>query len=254
MHADRDRSRPTRRQAALRIAVVFVRVIVFQSLVCALAAAPPVLALHWFVTLFPSGSVLVPVALAALLVPAYAGFALLLLFVSALSGRLLAWSTPPDVEMRLDEFSRPLLRWVEYMAAIHVVRFFAGGLLRGTPVWTAYLRLAGASIGRRVYVNSLALSDYNLLEFGDDVVIGADAHISGHTVERGVVKTARVRLGRGVVVGIEAVIDIGVDAGDRCQIAALAFVPKFARLAPDCAYGGIPARPLTTDSHHRQAT
>jgi hypothetical protein len=39
------------------------------------------------------------------------------------------------------------------------------------------------------------VSDYNLLECGDDVVIGGGVHLSGHTVEAGIVKTARIRLG-----------------------------------------------------------
>lgn len=43
--------------------------------------------------------------------------------------------------------------------------------------------------------------DHNLLDFGDGVVIGANVHVSGHTVEAGVVKTAPVRPGRGVTVG-----------------------------------------------------
>jgi hypothetical protein len=64
-------------------------------------------------------------------------------------------------------------------------------------MWTTYLPLNDARIGRRVYVNSLALSDYNLLAFGDDVVIGADVHRSGHTVEAAVVRTAGVRLESG---------------------------------------------------------
>ena len=89
----------------------------------------------------------------------------------------------------------------------------AGLLFRGSPIWTAYLRLNGACIGRRVYVNTLFVSDYNLLEFGDDVVIGAEVHISGHTVEGGMVKTGRVRLGNNVTIGLGSVIEIGVDIG-----------------------------------------
>jgi len=114
--------------------------------------------------------------------------------------------------------------------------------VRGTPVWTAYLRLSGARLGRRVYVNTLALSDYNLLEFGDDVVIGADAHISGHTVERGVVRTACVRLGNKVTIGVSSIVDIGVVAGDRCQVGALSLVPKHTVLKADTTYFGIPAQ------------
>jgi len=40
-------------------------------------------------------------------------------------------------------------------------------------------------IGRGVHINSLAVNDHNLLEFGDRVVVGGGVHLSGHTVEDG---------------------------------------------------------------------
>jgi acetyltransferase-like isoleucine patch superfamily enzyme len=134
------------------------------------------------------------------------------------------------------------MTWARYMAATHVVRQLAGPLFRGSPIWTAYLRLNGARIGRRVYVNTLFISDHNLLEFGDDVVIGAEAHISGHTVEGGVLRTAGVRLDRRVTVGLGSVIDIDVDAGPDCQVGALSLVPKHTKLEAGAVYAGIPAR------------
>jgi acetyltransferase-like isoleucine patch superfamily enzyme len=91
-------------------------------------------------------------------------------------------------------------------------------------------------------VNSLFVSDHNLLEFADDVVIGGEVHLSGHTVEAGVVKTARVRLGRDVTIGLGSVIDIGVTVGDGTQVGALSFVPKHTVLEPAAVYAGIPAR------------
>jgi acetyltransferase-like isoleucine patch superfamily enzyme len=172
--------------------------------------------------------------------PSYALFVLALLPVSALTTRALGWRTPANAEMRIADMGWPLLRWARYMASIHLVRIAAGQLLRGTPVWTSYLRLSGARIGRRVYVNTLGLSDYNLLQFGDDVIIGADVHIAGHTVERGVVKTASVRLGDRVSVGVGSIIEIGASIGDGAQIGALSFVPKYAELAPHAVYLGIP--------------
>ena len=116
----------------------------------------------------------------------------------------------------------------------------AGILFRGSPVWTVYLRLNGARLGRRVYVNTLSISDHNLLEFGDDVVIGGDVHISGHSVEGGMLKTAPVRLGRGVTVGLGSVINIGVDAGADCQVGALSLVPEHTRLDSGGVYVGVP--------------
>lgn len=59
---------------------------------------------------------------------------------------------------------------------------------------------------------------HEALEFGDDVVIGAAVHMSGHTVEGGVLRTAGVRLGRHVTVRVGSVIDIDVEAGHDCQV------------------------------------
>jgi acetyltransferase-like isoleucine patch superfamily enzyme len=130
------------------------------------------------------------------------------------------------------------------MAGTQLVRLFAGRVFRGTPVWTAYLRMAGARVGRGVYVNSLGVSDYNLLDFGDGVVIGADVHVSGHTVEAGIVKTAPVRVGRNVTIGLGTIVDIGVEIGDDAQVGAMSFVPKFTSLEGGRVYAGVPARPL----------
>jgi serine acetyltransferase len=135
-----------------------------------------------------------------------------------------------------------LMKWAHYMAASHVVRLVAGPVFRGSPIWTAYLRMNGARLGRRVFINTLSIADHNLLEFGDDVIIGADVHISGHTVEAGMLKTAGVRLGSNVTIGLASVIDIDVAIGPYCQVGALTLVPKHSRLDSDAVYVGIPAR------------
>jgi acetyltransferase-like isoleucine patch superfamily enzyme len=103
-----------------------------------------------------------------------------------------------------------------------------------------------ARIGRGVH-RLLFVSDHKLLEIGDDVVIGSEVHMSGHTVEAGVVKTAPVRLGREVTIGLGSVIDIGVTVGARSQVGALSLVPKYTTLDADAVYAGIPVRRI--DSH-----
>jgi acetyltransferase-like isoleucine patch superfamily enzyme len=107
-----------------------------------------------------------------------------------------------------------------------------------------YLRLNGAAIGRRTYVNSTSVSDHNLLAFADDVVIGADAHISGHTIEHGRLRTGTVRIDRGVTVGLGSIIDIDVEIGAGCVVGAMSLVPKHSRLDAGAVYVGIPARKL----------
>jgi acetyltransferase-like isoleucine patch superfamily enzyme len=218
-------------------------ILVVQTVILALSLLPVAVIWSYLVSVRAASASRLLIFLVAV-APSYALFVLTLMPVSAVVTRALGWRSPADAEMRIADLEWPLLDWARYMAAIHFVRLLAGMLVRGTPVWTAYLRLSGARIGRRVYVNSLGLSDYNLLEFGDDVVVGADVHMAGHTVERGVVKTGFVRLGAGVTVGVGSVVEIGVSAGHGCQIGALSFVPKHTTLEPGGVYVGIPIRRL----------
>lgn len=225
-----------------RIAWTLSTFVLVELFVCGLSALP-VLILWSQLTKIPGSSPwLQIVVLSVALIPSYIIFALALLFVSPVAMRLLGWRTPPQAEMRIADLDWELMHFVRYAAANHVARLLAGTFFRASPIWTAHLRLAGARIGRRVYVNSLELNDYNLLELEDDVVIGADAHISGHTVEGGIVKTAAVHLGRNTTVGVGSIVDIGVTTGPNCEIGALSFVPKHMTLEGDAIYAGIPAR------------
>ena len=177
-------------------------------------------------------------------VPSYALFAISLMFGSAAATRVTGWRTQPNAGMRLADLDWPLLNWVRYMVATHIVRLFAGTLFRGTPIWSAYLRLNGARVGRRVYVNSLGVSDHNLLEFGDDVVIGGYVHLSGHN-GRGRLREDRARaLGKPRHRRARIGDRIGVTIGPDVQIGALSLVPKHATLDGGRVYVGVPARPL----------
>ncbi len=240
------RPRSLRARAAVlwRVVWTLVSLVVVQAAVCAVAALPVVV--FWSelaVRLTPDRLVRAAV-ISALLVPSYLAFAIALMVASAAANRLTGARTPSNAVMPIAEMGWPLMRWARYMVAGHLVRVLAGGIFRGSPIWTAYLRLNGARIGRRVYVNSLFVSDHNLLEFGDEVVIGSDVHLSGHTVEAGVVKTAGVRLGRGVTIGLASIIDIGVTIGEGAQVGALSFVPKHTVLDPGGVYAGVPVRRL----------
>lgn len=221
-----------------------VAILAVEVVVVGLAAFPSAVALTRLAG-FASGTPRAAV-LAVAAGPAYVLFALCLMALSAASTWLTGARTPPDAEMRIADMSWPLMRWARYLAAAHVVRVFAGTLFRGTPVWSWYLRMNGATLGRRVFVNSLSVSDHNMLDFGHDVVIGAEVQLSGHTVERGVVKTGRVVLGDGVTIGLCSVVDIDVEVGARAQVGALSLVPKHTRLEAGVVYAGIPVRPLSS--------
>lgn len=217
---------------------------VVESLVFALAVLPAGLFWLWHFKRVPGPQALDVLVLALTFVPAYLAFAAALMFLSALATRMLGWRTPPNAEMSIAEIGWPLLHWARYAAVHHVVRVFAGSVLRSTPLWTLYLRLNGARVGRGVYVNSLSIMDHNLIEIGDGAVVGSDVHLAGHTVEAGVVRTAGVRIGRDATIGVGSVIGIGVVVGDGAHVGALSVVPKYRVLEPGSVYVGAAVRRL----------
>jgi len=229
---------------AWRIAWTIVSLTIVQVLICGVSALPAVAIWVYLAGMTAPNLAVRLIVFSGAIVPSYMLFALSLMIVSPLAIRLVRWHTVPDREMRIADMGWPLLRWVRYAASIHVARVVAGTLFRGSPIWTVHLRLNGARLGKQVYVNSLSVSDYNLLECGDDVVIGGAVQLSGHTVEDGIVKTANVRLGDHVTVGLGSVIEIGVEIGSNCQIGALSFVPKHTKLPGGAVYAGIPAREI----------
>lgn len=224
----------------LRVAWAALSLVAAESVLIGLAAAAPVMLLAWLGHA-TAGPVRLGVVLIAL-APAYLVFALGLMAFSAVAMQMLGWRTPPAATLRIADADWPLLHWARGLAATHVVRLLAGGLLRATPLWSMYLRLNGARVGRRVFVNSLQVMDHHLLELGDGVVIGSAAHVSGHTVEHGFVKTGPVRLERNVTIGVGSVIGIDVVIGADTQIGALSLVPKHAHLPSGAVYAGIPVQ------------
>jgi acetyltransferase-like isoleucine patch superfamily enzyme len=229
---------------ALRLAWAFASFCVVEGIVWGAAASPIVYS--WITLLaFVQEPWLRLTSISLMLFPSYVFFALALMLFSALAMRLVRWRSPANTSMRIRDVDWPLLTWARYLAATHLVRIVAGALFRATPIWTFYMRLNGARMGRRVYVNSLAVTDHNLLEFGEGTVIGADVHLSGHTVEHGLVLTGQVRTGRNVTLGTGSIIGIDVDIGDDAQVGALSLVPKHSRLAAGGVYYGIPVHLVT---------
>ena len=232
-----------------RVAWTVVSIFLVESLVFGLSVLPAFYFWTWTLTwAIPDLPFLRPAIVATTLVPAYLFFAISLVALSAVSTRMCGWRTAPNGVWKLRDLEWPLLDWSRYMISTHVVRVLVGTFFRASPLWTWYLRWNGARIGRGVHINSLSISDHNMLEFGDGVVIGENVHLSGHTVEGGMVKTGPVRLARFVTVGLGSMVGINVEAGEKCQIGALSVVLKGSKLEGASIYAGVPARKIEKGS------
>lgn len=229
---------------SIRVCWTLLSVFCVTSIIVGVSVLPAALFWQWHFSWPIPNSWLRVVLLAMAAIPVYMIFACTLMILAALATRMLGWRTPLNAEMNISELGWPLLTWVRYIVITYVVRILAGALFRATPVWNMYLRLNGARIGRGSFINTLAIMDHNLLEIGDNTVIGSDVHMSGHMAENGVVKTARLVIGKNVTLGTQSVIGLGAQIGDGAQVGALSFVPKYARLEAGGVYAGIPVQKL----------
>jgi acetyltransferase-like isoleucine patch superfamily enzyme/acyl carrier protein len=95
----------------------------------------------------------------------------------------------------------------------------AARLFIGTPLYSLYLRVLGAKIGRGVVIFSRRVPICtDLLTIGAGTVIRKEAIFNGYRAQSGRLETGPVTLGRDVFVGEWSVLDINTSMGDGTQL------------------------------------
>ena len=231
---------------SVRVFYHAVSIIVAESLIFGLAVLPAFSLWQFIVSLrtWPSEYLNVLVVAMSIL-PSYFIFCLGLMAITAAATKVFGWRAP-DGDVPIKGYPKPFIKWVKYNVATHVVRIFAGEVLRASPVWRWFLRANGMKIASNVHCNTAAIYDMNLITMEEHVVVGGKAQIVAHTVEGGVLKTAPVVFRRGATIGTHSIVTPGVEVGEGGRIGALSFVTKGTKIPPRTAYGGVPARLIKT--------
>jgi non-ribosomal peptide synthetase-like protein len=115
--------------------------------------------------------------------------------------------------------------------------------LRGTPWLPAYFRLMGAKIGRRVYLDTTDLTEFDLVEIGDDAALNDAAGLQTHLFEDRVMKVSRVVIGAQATVGSLAIVLYDAVIEDGAELGDLSVLMKGETLAAHTSWEGSPARP-----------
>jgi len=208
--------------------------------ICGAALAPAVALVGWASARLPPGGAARALGLGVAAAAGYFTFGLALLVLLPVARWLtLARGTPVG---RFPYFSVGAWRWASYNALTLVLRFTFVNWVRVTPLLPLYHRLMGARIGRRVQINTAVVADQNLIEIGDDTVIGGDVTLVCHSAERGQLVTAPVRIGSRVTIGLMAVVFPGCVIGDGAIVAAGAVLSKGTRIGAGEIWAGVPAR------------
>ena len=116
-------------------------------------------------------------------------------------------------------------------------------LLLGTPFVPIYFRLLGARIGRRVCLESTWLTEYDLVDIGDEASLNADCTVQTHLFEDRVMKMDRIDIGAGCSVGADSVVLYGSRMEPASVLGDLSLLMKGETLPAGTRWEGSPARP-----------
>ncbi|HTK09268.1 MAG TPA: Pls/PosA family non-ribosomal peptide synthetase [Ktedonobacteraceae bacterium] len=118
------------------------------------------------------------------------------------------------------------------------------GLLTGTPWIAPLLRLFGAHIGRRVWMDTTYLTEFDLVEVGDDAAIGDTTSLQTHLFEDRVMKMSTVKIGAASSVGSRSVVLYDAEVGPGATLDSLSLAMKGETLPAGSRWRGIPARSI----------
>jgi non-ribosomal peptide synthetase-like protein len=116
------------------------------------------------------------------------------------------------------------------------------GGFTGTPFMAPLLRLLGVRIGRRVYMETTYVTEFDLVRVGDDVAVGGATSLQTHLFEDRVMKMSTVTVGADCSVGPRAVVLYDSRLEDGAELDALSLAMKGESLPAGTRWQGIPAR------------
>ncbi|MGW1072808.1 Pls/PosA family non-ribosomal peptide synthetase [Streptomyces sp. NPDC002537] len=232
--------RPTRKAVLHRLGVEFFRTTMPSSvLVC--SAYAYLLALSGLVRL--SDVVAVPLFVSPVLLMA-AGLAAIA--YCAVVKHLVVGVYRPRVEPLWSRF----VRRTEFVTGLYEAAAVPAGVgtLTGTPFLPPVLRWFGASIGRRAWIGTTYLTEFDLVRVGDDAAVGTGVSLQTHLFEDRVMKMSTVTVEAGTSIGTRAIVLYGGVVGEGVWLGALSLLMKGEYLAPGTSWSGIPAQGLVHEA------
>lgn len=116
--------------------------------------------------------------------------------------------------------------------------------MQGTPWLPVLMRLLGVKTGRRVWMNTTDITEFDMVTICNDAALNADCGPQTHLFEDRVMKIGAVKIGARSSIGAGTIILYDSEVGDDTRIESLSLVMKGERLAPATDWTGSPVKPL----------
>lgn len=114
--------------------------------------------------------------------------------------------------------------------------------LRGTPFLPVALRLFGVKIGKRAWLNTTDITEFDMVSIGDDSSLNEDCGPQTHLFEDRVMKIGSVAIGARCSIGSRTILLYDSEIGDDVIVKPLSLVMKGERLSDGTAWSGSPIR------------
>ncbi len=114
----------------------------------------------------------------------------------------------------------------------------------GTPFRPMIKRAIGIKVGKRVFDDGCMVTEKTLIEIGDFCTLNEESTLQPHSLEEGVFKMDRIKIGPGCTLGINAFAHYGVTVHDNVILAADCFLMKGETVGSNEHWMGNPAKAI----------
>ncbi|OJW13293.1 Pls/PosA family non-ribosomal peptide synthetase [Mucilaginibacter sp. 44-25] len=112
--------------------------------------------------------------------------------------------------------------------------------LKGTPFLPVILRLFGVKTGKRVWLNTTDITEYDMVSIGDDAALNEDCGPQTHLFEDRVMKVGAIKIGDRCSVGSRSIILYDTQMESDVSLEPLSLVMKGEQLAAGTNWTGSP--------------
>ncbi|MCW5732916.1 MAG: hypothetical protein KIS73_02255 [Enhydrobacter sp.] len=147
-------------------------------------------------------------------------------------------------EQRAELVSWAGLRAALFNLLLHTAGMFYQPLLKSGYFNVVFYRAMGAKVGKDTMIATDRLWDCDLIEIGDECVIGGNSSISAHYVLGRRAGLRKVRIGNRVTIGGNTSVMPGVVIEDDVVVGGNSLVPIGMRLKSGGVYLGVPVKKI----------
>jgi len=156
------------------------------------------------------------------------------------------WRVVGTYRARVEPLWSTFVRRTEFVTGLYEAAAvpIGAGLLIGTPFLPPVLRWFGVRVGRRTWIGTTYFTEFDLVEIGDDAVVGTEVSLQTHLFEDRVMKMSVVTVGAGATIGTRAIVLYDAVVGDGVSLGSLSLLMKGEHLIAGSQWRGIPAQGL----------